>query len=350
MRTWMFMGLALGLAACNGGSSTSTNVEATDPLRPGSQLEESDDIGVTLAKVGGSAVGSRSFEQAAARVTPADGQQLSSDEKLDILDDLVTDEMLYLEGVKRGLDQDPKVKKVIVNTLLRQEVYSGVRNSDFTQEELEQYFEEHKEEFVVPEKVQVKRIFIKVTDDRPEGEARALAEDIHSQVSADPSKFKELAIKYSEDAYKRRGGDLGFLSREGKPGVDATVTKTAFEQAVGTVSDIFQSGGGFNIIYVANKRERVERSFEQMKGSVLRKVKNDRYNNMYEEYVAKLKADYQIQVDNEALEQTQIRKGRGLRIQGGDRPDMEDEDIENSEDMGEDDVDLEEPGEDEEQE
>ena len=64
---------------------------------------------------------------------------------------------------------------LIDHTLLREEVYANVRSSDFTDEQLQQYFESHKDEFVVPEKVQIKRILIKVSEQKPDAEAKKLA-------------------------------------------------------------------------------------------------------------------------------------------------------------------------------
>jgi peptidyl-prolyl cis-trans isomerase C len=78
---------------------------------------------------------------------------LSAAEKKEVADRMVEDELLYEEALKRGLDKDPKVKKVMVNTLLREEVYANVRSADFTDQELQTYFEAHKDEFIVPEKV-----------------------------------------------------------------------------------------------------------------------------------------------------------------------------------------------------
>ena len=41
------------------------------------------------------------------------------------------------------------------------------------------------------------------------------------------------------------------------------------------LSEPFKIEDGYNIIYIANRRESVERSFQQMKGAVLRKVKSE---------------------------------------------------------------------------
>ncbi len=313
--------LLLGLVtACDdaGTASGAAGGKAATPTAPAV------DEGVVLARVGSVTVTQDEFEQAAARKTPASGDVLSLEEKREVLDRLVSERVLYLKALDNGLDRDPKVQKVMINTLLRDEVYSTVRNSDFTEEELQAYFEAHKSEFVVPEKVQVKRILIRVREDRSDADAKAEAERLHAELVANPGAFKDLAAKHSEDPYKRRGGDLGFLSRDGKPGLDSTIVERAFELEVNELSEVFRTDEGYNILLVANRRDKVERTFQQMKGSVLRKVKNQRLKELYDSYVETLSQDIEVKVDESALDAIEVKAVRrpslGIPLDAGLRP------------------------------
>jgi len=66
----------------------------------------------------------------------------------------MTSEMLYQEARRRGLDRDDRVLKPLqdvrrhlaINALLEDEIYNGV-TPDITNEQIEVYFEEHKDEF-----------------------------------------------------------------------------------------------------------------------------------------------------------------------------------------------------------
>ena len=306
------------LVGCGDPAASSTEASTKGSSGEVGAIVQDGDIGTVLAQVGQVKVGSKEFEQVASRKTPENGESLSIDEKKEILKKLIEEKALYQEARKKGIDQDPKVQKVMINTLLRQDVYASVRNSDFTQEDLQAYFEEHRDEFVVPEKVQIKRIFIKINDKQPAAAAQERAGEVASKLKQDPEQFRDLALKYSEDPYKRRGGDLGFISREGKPGIDAKIIDKAFEMKVGQISEVFEAGGGLNIITVANRRERVERTFEQMRGSVLRKVKNDRYRSLYEEYVGKVQSNYDVNVDNEALAEVSVTPAPAMSMGPGD--------------------------------
>lgn len=264
-----------------------------------------------VAVVNGMEITRAEYEAAAARKSPADGERLSSDEKREVVDGLVEEKILYLEALRLGLDRDPKVQKVMVNTLLREQVYANVRNADFSEAELEAYFEAHRGEFVVPEKVQIKRILVTVSEARSEGAARAEAERIRAEVTLDT--FSDAAGRYSEDPYRRRGGDVGFVSREGKPGLDPAVVDRAFALELDAISEVFRGDDGFNVITVASRRERVDRTYEQMKGSVLRKVKNERMKALYDTYVAERRGGVKVKVDQRALDAIEVAPRPGLQ-------------------------------------
>ena len=329
MRNLIPAAVALTIALVTSGCNEEGGTAAGD-TKPAATADASKstasaaDVGEVLATVDGIKVGSKEFEEMAARKQPAAGDSLSMEEKKEVLDRLIDEKLLYKAALAKGLDQDPKVQKVMVNTLLREEVYSSVRNSDFNDEELQAYYEAHKDEFVVPEKVQIKRILIKVDDDTDDAAAKAKADDLRGQLKKDTDRFKELAAKNSEDPFRRRGGDVGFVAQTGKPGLDDAVVAKAFEMNVGQLSETFKTDEGYNIILVANKRERVERTFQQMKGSVLRKVKNERLKELYESYVAKQREGADISVNEEKLSVVEVkatrRIGPGLMLNPKDNP------------------------------
>jgi peptidyl-prolyl cis-trans isomerase C len=285
------------------------------------------DIGVEIANVDGVPIGDIEFKQAAARKAPANGDTLSLEERKEVLERLVEEKLLYKNALAKGFDKDPKVQKVMVNTLLREEVYRQVKNSDFPDDQLQAYYESHKEEFVVPEKVQIKRILIKVGDKRTEAEAMAEAQKVHAELKTDINKFKEIAGRVSEDPYRRRGGDVGFVPKDGKPGLDQPVVDKAFTMGEGELSEPFRSPEGINIIQVSNKRQRVERTFAQMKGSVIRKVKNEKLTQVYDEYVAKLKVGAKVTIDDAklmAVDLKAVTAAGAMKGELGEGPGMDD--------------------------
>ncbi|MFM2163438.1 MAG: hypothetical protein RLZZ383_2950 [Pseudomonadota bacterium] len=287
-------GVGLTLTACGG---------RTAPAGGAPSLTAAPEalVGTTLATVNGAKVGTLAFDPLAQRRPPADGQGFSAEEKQAILDEVIVEELLFQEAMNKGLFHDPKVKKILVNALLRQDVYDAVKNDDFTAAQLQSYFDANRETFVIPEKVQIKRILLVADANRDAAATAALATELAAKVKANPDAFTELAAQYSADPFARRGGDLGFLSAEGKPGVPPEVIQKALGAAAGDVVEPFEAGGGWNIVFVPARRERIDRTFDQMQSSVLRKMKNDRYLELQNALVERLKGAAKIEVDTAAL-------------------------------------------------
>lgn len=301
---------------------------------PSAATASSGDIGEVIATVNGASIGAKEFETAAARKTPANGDSLSLEEKKQVLDDLVEEKLLYAEALKKGLDKDPKVQKVMVNTLVREQVFNTLQNSDFPDDVLQKYYEDHKSEFIVPEKVQIKRILVKVTPERADDAAKAEAEKLRAEVAKNPDSFKDVAARASEDPYKRRGGDVGFVSKEGKPGLEQAIVDKAFGMETSAISEVFKTEDGYNIIQVAARREQLERTFQQMKGTVLRKAKSAKQQELYDGFVGGLKKDAKITTDEAKLAALEIKSSRRPFAPGGMGDDHEDGDGEEGEMTG----------------
>ncbi len=142
-----------------------------------------------------------------------------------------------------------------------------------SQADLQSYYNQHVEEYRVPETVTVHHILIKTPSAGPDGKvdqkavdaARAKAEDILKQLKAGAN-FEALAKKYSDDpGSKDKGGLIGPI-RRGQ-------TVPEFEQAsfngnkgdlVGPVKTSF----GFHIIRIDDKTAAHVKSLDEMKSQI----------------------------------------------------------------------------------
>src|SRR5688572_7122251 len=129
--------LALALPGCG----------AEQPAAPGAELgaaaeapPSSEPGGRVVAKVGKGFVTEAEFAEAASHsITP--GQTLTPEMRKEILDELVEDEILFQEALEKGLYRDEKVRKILINLLLREEVYASLQDSEIPTSELEAYYE-----------------------------------------------------------------------------------------------------------------------------------------------------------------------------------------------------------------
>lgn len=100
------------------------------------------------------------------------------------------------------------------------------------------------------------------------------AEKILAQVKADPSKFEDLARKYSEDpSSAKKGGDLGFFSKEQ---MVPAFSKVAFSLTPGKISDLVQTQFGYHIIKVADRKKAGITPFSEVKNDIKQYLANDK--------------------------------------------------------------------------
>jgi hypothetical protein len=254
-----------------------------------------------LARVDGMVVTSSDFQQAARRWAATRGGSLSADQRRELLDELVTETLLYRVAFAKGLAQDPQVRRLMARLLYQQEVGVNVPKA-FPEDELQRYYEAHQDEFVVPEGVRIRRILIKITPDREDEAARAKAEQLRAELASDPESFAELATEHSEDRNLPRGATSHFLRREEPAWIDRAVIDQAFELDVGQLSPVFRASDGYNVLMAVERRERVQRTFEAARPSVQRKVREERAKALYESYVEELRLNASIDVDETRLD------------------------------------------------
>jgi parvulin-like peptidyl-prolyl isomerase len=86
----------------------------------------------------------------------------------------------------------------------------------------------------------------------------------------------------------------------------------AFTMETEEISEVFKTDEGWNVLMVAKKRERHERTFQQVRGAVLRKLKNDRMNDLLDSYVSNLKGTTAVAIDETKLEGLTVENVRRL--------------------------------------
>jgi peptidyl-prolyl cis-trans isomerase D len=166
-----------------------------------------------------------------------------------------------------SIPEKRKVQYVVLDTA---KIEAGVSVS---REDLQAYYDQHRDDYRVPEQVNVSHILIKTplpgadgkVDPKGVEEARKKAEDVLKQLKAGGN-FADLAKKYSEDPGSgKNGGSLGWI---GKGRTVPEFEQTAFSLAKGATSGLVQSSYGFHIIRLDDKQAAHVKTLDEVKDQI----------------------------------------------------------------------------------
>jgi peptidyl-prolyl cis-trans isomerase D len=147
--------------------------------------------------------------------------------------------------------------------------------------DLQSYYDQHRDEYRVPEQVKVSHILIKTPlpaagakeDEKAAADTRKRAESVLQEVKADGD-FAKLAEKYSDDpGSAKSGGELGWI---GRGRTVPEFEKAAFSLAKGQTSDLVKSSYGFHIIRVEDKQDAHLKTLADVKSEIEEKVKKQK--------------------------------------------------------------------------
>jgi len=150
-----------------------------------------------------------------------------------------------------------------------------------SKEDLQAYYDQHRDDYRVPEQVSVSHILIKTPLPGPDGkvdakgteDARKKAEDVLKQLKAGGN-FADLARKYSEDPGSgKNGGSLGWI---GRGRTVPEFEKAAFSLAKGSTSDLVQSSYGFHIIRVDDQQSAHVKTLDEVKDQIEESIKQQK--------------------------------------------------------------------------
>jgi peptidyl-prolyl cis-trans isomerase D len=142
-----------------------------------------------------------------------------------------------------------------------------------THDDLQAYYNQHRDQYRVPEQIKVSHIWIKMPlpgadgkiDDKAVAAAQARAEDLLKQLK-NGAKFEDVAKKSSEDTGSANvGGSLGWI---GKSQMGAEFEKAAESLPKGKISDVVKTVDGFHIIRVDDKQDAHVKTLEEVRAEI----------------------------------------------------------------------------------
>lgn len=230
----------------------------------------------------------------------------------ELLDQMITVELLAAEARRRGLDKDPEtveaMRQVLRDALLADLRHKGRAPIEIPEPEVRAYFEGHKAEFEEPERRRLAHIVVK-----DKAKAEKLLGDAKK---ASPVQWGEFVLDHSLESPGRpyRGavellGDLGIVGppedpRGANPKVDAQLQKAAFEMAKpGDVLDrvVQTADGTWHIVRLIGKTDAHTRTYAEAERTIRIALSQKGLAEAEKATEADLRKRFPVQVDDAAL-------------------------------------------------
>ncbi len=233
------------------------------------------------------------------------------------LENLVNLELRYQDGVARGLKPDKKqvkaeIKRIrdgfkskkeyqetlertglteaalierIEKWLVAQEATRkmAAEPSKISDEALKNYYQNNTSKFIKPEGVRL-RIISSTTLKK--------AEEALTRIKTGEN-FGDIAEAMSADAYRVKGGDLGYIHR-GR--IVPELENAAFKMKVGEVSDIIAAEGEWYIIKVEDIQPEHQMLFAEVKDKLKKDQEKEKYKELLEAWLTSLRAKAKIEL------------------------------------------------------
>jgi len=197
-------------------------------------------------------------------------------------------EMLAKDGFSLESYMEEAKDHLVRGRLANREIRSKVM---VTEQEIGEYYKQHREEYEGREQVKLRQIVILCPTTAPvekKREARAEIESIMARLKAG-EKFEVLAAKYSPQL----GGEMGFVE---KGAMLQPVEDAAFKLKVGEVSDIVESPAGFHIIQLLDRRGAGIKSLQSVREEILNKLTLEKSEKKFEEWMTDLRKKSHIEI------------------------------------------------------
>lgn len=218
----------------------------------------------------------------------------SRDKKISYLKEgMIRKIILYQAALSRGLDKKEEIQKAMENfkqsILVAELVREETANIEPTSQEIEEYYNQFKEQMKEPEERRVREIVVS-----DEGQAKEILIELLKGTD-----FVAMAQERSISATKNKGGDLGYIKIGSKfPQFDENVFSPTLE--VGKTSNYFKGPEGYYIVKLEDKRGGKAKALRELQEDIKKGLTFLKQQQKIEEIINKLNQEAKIEI-NEGL-------------------------------------------------
>ncbi len=243
-----------------------------------------------LAKVNGHVITDQDLKQALGNLSEGQRKHVlkDSNSKRQVLNGIISEELLVERAKAKKLDQDPEYKAAVVafeKQYLANKLLQAELGSKLTDKAAHRYYDAHKDRYST-DQVHAWHILLPT-------QSEALA--VLKMAEKPDADFQALAEKYSKDpSAKDNRGDLGFFGRDR---MVREFSDAAFSAKEGEIVGPVKTDYGYHIIKVVKKRMGTTLPYEDVE----MKVKSDLRQDLIKNYVAQLREHAKIEADDSQL-------------------------------------------------
>lgn len=238
-----------------------------------------------LATIGEKEITNYDVESALQSLEPYQAMHFNSEQgKKQLLDDLVNQELFYMEAKENELHNDEEFKKElqrVQENMLKQYAINKVLTSiSLTEEEKKAFFEANKDKFNKPETATAKHILV---------ETEEQANDLLNKIKANEVSFEDAAAEHSTCPSKEAGGNLGSFPRgQMVPEFEEAVFNMEKGEVVGPVKTQF----GYHLIKLEDLNKGGESEYEEVKNEIERTLMYQKQTEVYSKKLNDLRSKY----------------------------------------------------------
>ena len=266
-----------------------------------------------------------------ARLSDEQKAQAMADREKNALRDLIDERLLVQKGKEVGINVEPQVlqqrerlmeeynlktvdefenwatekagmpaedlmermrENFLSQSVLGQEVGSRIV---ITRDELQKYYDEHKDEFIRKEGIRLAEILISkegMTDEQI-AEAEKEAREVHARVQRGEP-FGEMARRFSDsEGSKEAGGDIGIWRRGS---LQKDLEDRVFDKNPGFITELISTPRGWLILKVVDRYREGLAEIEEVEDEIRNKLIGPRYSPAIREYLTELREQAYIEI------------------------------------------------------
>ncbi len=205
-------------------------------------------------------------------------------------------EALEAEVTKSGQDfEDFKSQirdQLLTQELIRKEVGSKIIVSH---EDVVKYYNDHKSEFVRPETVVLREIFVS-TEGKPEADLpvlRKMADNLRDRILNNGEDFGAMAKRYSDSPTAQQDGELGTFQRSQ---LDPKIADKVFALNRNQMTDVMETKTGFEILQVQERYQAGEQPLDKVEPEISNKLYEAKMEPGLRTYLETLREDSYLQI------------------------------------------------------